>query len=904
MLKDVAFVGIHPVVRRTERSLMPRLLSRMLLSILVVFIVLTGAFVRADADVVVDKINKKIDNVTLHDAAGKARSLYDLKDKKAIVVVFLSFDCPVSAGYSSILAELAKTYRDKQVSFVAVNSSDDGDAAQIARQAAEYKLPFPVFKDEHFRATDAFKADTVPSVFVLDRNFVLRYRGRIDNGYYARLKKNGRVTRHDLRQALDEVLAGKAVSEPATKPIGCAIVRERKTRKEGAVTFYRDVLPIVQKNCQECHRPGAVGPFALMTYKQAVNWADDIKKYVAERKMPPWKPVAGPAFHGERKMADKDIEMLVTWVEAGTPEGDPKDAPPPRNFVEGWQLGQPDLVLTVPEEMTVGASGPDLFRCFVLPTKLSEDKFITAVEVRPGNSRIVHHTLNYFDTSGKGRELEKKAHDKQDNKQDDRGPGYSSAMGLGFLPLPGQVGGLGGWAPGNVPHPLPDGYGYFLPKGSDIIIQTHYHRDGRVEKDRTCIGLYFAKDGKTKRWKNIVLPGRFMFVPANNDRYRVQGGLEVLQECKLYSVMPHMHMLGREIKVTLTPPGGKPMTLAAIADWEYNWQETYFFKEPIVLKPGTRLAVEAIYDNSDKNPNNPSSPPRLVKFGEQTTDEMCYVFFGATSETPGGIKVHRDGQREKPKDVLSFQVPYRLTKAKHIFVRAKINGKGPYNFIVDTGAPALFVAVPVARKLGVKPDSKDWGVFDRFEIEGGVVLTKIKGRIETPPQIEGMNGLGLAGVELHGMIGYDILARYRLAIDFTRDKMVWTPLDYKPKASLSLGGGRGAGGLDLLGSVMKSLSSLLGTQASPPVRLRGFLGVELKDGDDNPIVQAVLAEGPAGKAGVKVGDRITHIQGRAVLDISDVQRYIGRNKPGQTITLTVQRGKDKMDITVKLGEGL
>jgi peroxiredoxin len=634
---------------------MLRLLSRSLLPLLAALIILTGKSLHAGSDIVVDKLNKKIDNITLHDKVGHPRSLYDLKDKKAIVIVFLSFDCPVSTSYSSALAELAKSYRGKQVAFVAVNSSDDGDAARIAEQAAEYKLPFPVFKDENFRAADAFKADTVPCVFVLDHNFVLRYRGRIDNGYYARLKKNGRVTRNDLRQALDEVLAGKAVSEPATKPIGCAIVRERKTRKEGAVTFYRDVLPIVQKNCQECHRPGAVGPFALMTYKQAVNWADDIKEYTQARKMPPWKPVEGPAYHGERKMSDKEIETLAAWVDAGTPEGDAKDAPLPRKFVEGWQLGQPDLVLTVPEEMTVGASGPDLFRCFVLPTNLTEDKFITAIEVRPGNSRIVHHTLNYFDTSGTGRKLEKKEREKQESggrqpPDGDRGPGYSAAMGLGFIPTPGKVGGLGGWAPGNIPHHLPDGYGYFLPKGSDIIIQTHYHRDGRVEKDRTSIGLHFAKDGKTKRWKGMVLPGRFMFIPPNNDHYRVQGEMEVLQECKLYSVLPHMHMLGREIKVTLTPPDGKPTTLVAIKDWEYNWQETYFFKEPIILKPGTRLAVEAIYDNSDKNPNNPFSPPRMVKFGEQTTDEMCYVFFGATSETPGGIKVRRDGQREKNKN--------------------------------------------------------------------------------------------------------------------------------------------------------------------------------------------------------------------------------------------------------------
>jgi hypothetical protein len=252
----------------------------------------------------------------------------------------------------------------------------------------------------------------------------------------------------------------------------------------------------------------------------------------------------------------------------------------------------------------------------------------------------------------------------------------------------------------------------------------------------------------------------------------------------------------------------------------------------------------------------------------------------------------------------SFQVPYRLTKPKHLLVRAKINGKGPFNFIVDTGAPALFVAVPVAKKIGVKPDRRDFGVLDRFEIEGGVVLTKIKARIETPPQIEGMNALGLAGVELHGMIGYNVLARYRLEIDFTRDKMVWTPLDYKPKAALALGGARGGGGLDLLGSEAPERFQHLGTQASPPVRLRGFLGVELKDGDDAPVVRGVLADGPAGKAGLKVGDRITRVQGRSVIAIEDVQRFVSRHRRGDEIKLTIERGKETKEITVKLGEGL
>jgi hypothetical protein len=269
---------------------------------------------------------------------------------------------------------------------------------------------------------------------------------------------------------------------------------------------------------------------------------------------------------------------------------------------------------------------------------------------------------------------------------------------------------------------------------------------------------------------------------------------------------------------------------------------------------------------------------------------LCFVPLAAADEPA-----------KKPKPV---EVPYRLTKPKHILVRAKINGKGPFNFIVDTGAPALFISTAAAKKIGIKPDENGWGTFDRFEIEGGLVMTKCKGRIETPPQVEGMNALGLAGVELHGMIGYDILAHYRLEIDFTRDKMTWTPLDYKPKAAMGLGGRGNAGGLDLLGSILKTLGSLLGSQASPPTRMRPFLGVELKDDDDNPIVQSVLAEGPAGKGGIRAGDRITHIQGRSIADTGDVSRAVGKHNPGDTIKFTVKRGQEKKEITVKLGEGL
>ncbi len=606
------------------------------------------------------KLGTKIADVTFKDAAGKPSALYDRAGKKAVVVIVLSFDCPNSTDYSPTLADLARSYADKGVAFLGVCVGDDEDAASVARKAGEYKLGFPVYRDDKGAAVEALKAGHTPEAFVLDHNFVLRYRGRIDDAYSARLKKSRAVTRHDLKDALDEVLAGKPVSRPLTQAVGCPVHAARDVKTDGRVTYYRDVLPILQENCQACHRPGEVGPFALMTYRQAVSWAADIKDYTKSRQMPPWKIVEGVPFHNERRLSDRDVATLAAWADNGTPAGDPKDAPKPKEFVDGWMLGKPDLVLQPKEEFVLGPGGRDLFRCYVLPTNLSEDKYVVALEVKPTNPRVVHHTLNYIDSLGRGRKLEEGAQEaEKDRKPDeyDRGPGYSSAMGVGFVPN----GGLSGWAPGQLARRLPEGYGWHLPRGSDVIMQVHYHRDGRVEKDRTQVGLYFAKEtAGMRRFKGGVIQGHFpkvgllpgiagTGVPAGDAHCRVTGHVDVQEDCTLHSIMPHMHLTGKEIKVTLQPASGERRTLLAIKDWDYNWQETYFLKEPLKLKAGDRLEVEAVYDNSDKNPNNPNDPPRTVFVGEQTTNEMCFVFLGATSDGAGRSPFTRPNLLGRPR---------------------------------------------------------------------------------------------------------------------------------------------------------------------------------------------------------------------------------------------------------------
>jgi peroxiredoxin len=601
------------------------------------------------------KLGEKIPNLVFHDAAGKQHALHDLKDQKAIVVVFLSFECPVSNSYCRPLADMHKEYAKHGVSFVGLTVSDDDSPAIVAKQAKEFELSFPIYRDTDLAAARAFEADYTPEVFVLDGDYRLRYRGRIDDSWSERLKRHAEVTRHDLKQVIGELLSGRPVATPVTQPIGCRIDRDAKpAAKVGAVTYYKDVLPILQDNCQTCHRPGESGPFSLMKYSQAVNWAPDIKSYTQKHVMPPWKPNAhGVAMQNERRLGDRDIATLAAWADNGTPAGDPKDSPPPRTFTEGWQLGTPDLILSPSDEFVLGPTGKDKFRCFVMPTNLKEDAYVTAVELRPGNPRVVHHLLLFIDGTGQARKLQEnekakkpqvdESHPQEKTNPDwDKGPGYTVAMGVGFLPQ----GGLSGWSPGIQPKHLPEGAAYFLPKNSDVVMQIHYHRDGRVERDQTKVGLFFAKRPTPRRYASGVVAGgagagpfsNFLWsIPAGDDHFKLRGEEWAHKDFTLYSISPHMHMLGRSIKLTMTPPGtppGETKTLIDIENWDYNWQEIYFLKEPIQIKTGTRFQVDAVYDNSTKNPMNPFNPPRRITYGEQTFNEMCYVFLGGTPGTP------------------------------------------------------------------------------------------------------------------------------------------------------------------------------------------------------------------------------------------------------------------------------
>jgi hypothetical protein len=385
-------------------------------------------------------------------------------------------------------------------------------------------------------------------------------------------------------------------------------------------SFSHEVVRILQQRCQVCHRPGEHAPFPLLTYRDAYERRDDIRDAVQGRVMPPWKPVPGfGEFLEPRRLADDEIATLVRWIEAGAPEGDPAKLPPPLTFPEGWRLGPPDHALEMAEAYTVPARATDVYRCFVLPTSFREDRWVTKVEYAPGDRKLVHHILAYIDTTGAAEKLDR----------DDPGPGYTCFGGPGFAPS----GGLSGWAPGAPPRVMPAGVGMFLPAGARVVLQMHYNNNGTESRtDRTRVALHFATSPIDKRQRGIPVLNPTFTIPPGERRYEVRASwmMPPGRDAHANAIAPHMHLLGREMTVTATYPDGTVRPLIHIDDWDFHWQGSYTFVQPVPLPGGTRIDMVAVYDNSTENRRQPSKPPRPVSWGDGTTDEMAIVFLGVT----------------------------------------------------------------------------------------------------------------------------------------------------------------------------------------------------------------------------------------------------------------------------------
>ncbi len=384
-------------------------------------------------------------------------------------------------------------------------------------------------------------------------------------------------------------------------------------------TYNDDIAPILYQNCATCHRPGEVAPFSLLTYQDAAKRAKLIATVTKAHIMPPWKAEPGYGeFKDARRLSDEQIALLQQWAGNGAPEGSPANRPVAPRFPDGWQIGQPDRVLTLEKRFAVPPDGPDQFRCFVIPLNVDHDVYVGASEFRPGNRRTVHHALIFVDARGQGRKLAAGSPDGS----------YSCFGGPGF---PAAL--MGGWAPGQVPVKPTPGYATPLRKDTDLVLQIHYHPDGKAEEDRSSLGLIFSEPPSKGR-AVMMIASRQIDIAPGEPHYVVKASMPVPADAELLRITPHAHYLCKDMKVNARLPDGSITPLIWIKDWDFNWQGSYTYAQPLKIPKGTVVELEYTYDNSENNVRNPAHPPVRATYGEETTNEMALAFLSFALPTP------------------------------------------------------------------------------------------------------------------------------------------------------------------------------------------------------------------------------------------------------------------------------
>lgn len=389
---------------------------------------------------------------------------------------------------------------------------------------------------------------------------------------------------------------------------------------QAPVTFTRDVAPLLYAHCVECHRPNGAAPFSLLTYAEARQRARLMTVVTERRVMPPWQPLReGPPLKGSRHLDERALRTLQQWVTDGTPEGNPADLPPAPPEAPEWQLGTPDLIVSMPEPFDLPGGGADSFRNFVLPVKVAGTRYVQAVEFRPGNPRVVHHARVMIDDSGTSRGLD----------ADEPGPGYSG------MDTPGARfpdGFFLGWAAGK--RAKREAATWPITEGTDLVVQLHLKPSGRSERVQVSVGLYFADTPPAFTPAMLQMGARTLDIAAGEGSYEVTDTFVLPVAANLVRVAPHAHYLGKSMLVRATPPGAEPYTLLHIPSWDFNWQDDYDYEQPVALPAGTRLDMRFTYDNSAGNPRNPHMPPRRVAFGPQADDEMCELLLQLVPADP------------------------------------------------------------------------------------------------------------------------------------------------------------------------------------------------------------------------------------------------------------------------------
>ncbi len=398
-------------------------------------------------------------------------------------------------------------------------------------------------------------------------------------------------------------------------------------------SFSKDVAPLFYRKCATCHRLGQIASFPLVTFEDVRSKLGEIARAVASGSMPPWKPVQGYGeFRESRALTADEVRLIESWIAIGAPEGSPTELPPPPQSTNAWALGQPDLILQMPTSFEVKNPHSDLFQCFVIPIPLDKDQFIAGFEFHPGNPKLLHHSIFFLDSHGIARA-------KTGSKD-----GYSCFGGPGFSPS----GALGGWSPGSTAALLGDQVGKLVRRGTDLVMQNHYHGGTSPGIDRSEIGLYFSRTIPKYQSVSIPVLKHDIDISAGEENYRIQTFLDAPVSLRILGVTPHMHYLGHDIKLYAALPDSSVKPLVWINDWDVRWQGEYRYREPVTVPKGSRIFMEATYDNSANNRHNPSSPPKRVRWGDDSTDEMALCIIEVAVESPDELMLLRQAVLRQP----------------------------------------------------------------------------------------------------------------------------------------------------------------------------------------------------------------------------------------------------------------
>ena len=574
---------------------------------------LLGNAVRSDhvsAAESASQIGKRITTFSAKDFRGRTHTLDEYSDSKVIVLAFLGTECPLAKLYGPRLASISKKYADKGVTILGVNSNRHDSITEISAYARIHEIGFPILKDLDNQIADLVGATRTPEILILDEKRVVRYHGRVDDQYGVGYIRD-EPQKSFVTNAIDDLLASRAVITPTTEVVGCFIGRKRTPDPTSAVTFSNQVARILNKHCVECHREGEIAPFSLTNYDEVIGWGDTMLEVIQDGRMPPWHadPKHGD-FLNARVMTAEEKSQLRQWVDAGSPEGDRSQLPEKPTYTNGWQLPrEPDLVVNMRDQpFDVQAEGTVKYQYFQVDPGFKEDNWVKAAELQPGNRAVVHHILAFVVPPG-GRSKDMKA-------------------------TTGEF--LAAYVPGHrAPH-YPKGMAKFIPAGSKLAFQLHYTPIGTAQKDLSRLGLTFADSDETIDQVVVTQQAsnhRGLVIPPNADNFRVEAKSRTApSDVEILAFMPHMHLRGKSFSYAAHFPDGRKETLLDVPQYDFNSQTAYRVAKPVLLPKGAYLQCVAHFDNSENNLSNPD-PTQTVRWGDQTWNEMMIGYFDVAIPT-------------------------------------------------------------------------------------------------------------------------------------------------------------------------------------------------------------------------------------------------------------------------------